>query len=385
MDERKGAPQDVAGGPEIVQAGEHRLARLESLRALAALGVAVGHAWGLGHGYVIAETQRTFAGRIIFGGGFGVYLFFALSGYLLFWPFARRSFGGGAPIDLRRYALNRAVRILPLYFVAVIALLLLQEGGGTGEQWWRFMLLAENFSRETVVTVDGVLWSLVVEVHFYILLPLLAAATAFVSRGSLPRAAAFLLGIGAISLALRLHYVQGPVDGDAVWRYNLPSTFFFFVPGMLLALLRLRVEARRPRWLDGPLGASGAWLAASVVVWVVVFYDYGLTPLTTIASFFAIAACVLPLRESLGRRFLDWRPLAAIGVVSYSLYVWHSRVQVHVAGIDGFPDGTVPIMLITLPLSVAAAFLSYRVIEAPFLRLRRRWSSAAAPQDPARA
>lgn len=366
-------------GPEIVQAGERRVARVESLRALAALAVAIAHGWGLGHGYV--NTQETYLARVVFGGGFGVFLFFALSGYLLFWPFARRSFGGGAPIDLGRYARNRVVRILPLYYVVVVVLLLLQEDGGSGEQWWRFLLLAENFSLDTVGTVDGALWSLVVEVHFYVLLPLLAWVVAKLARGSRLGAAAVLLVLGGVSLALRLHYVQGPVDDDALWRYNLPSTFFFFVPGMLLALLKLELEERRPRWLDGPFASSTAWLLASVAVWLWVFDDYGRSPWTTLASFLAVGACVLPLREGAGRRALDWRPLAAIGVVSYSLYVWHSRVQVHVSGIDGFPDGTLAIMLITVPLSVAVAFASYRLVEEPFLRLRRRWSTASAPQQ----
>src|SRR4051812_5781150 len=107
MDERGGAPGGAGGGTEVVQAGGRRPARVESLRALAALAVAAAHAWGLAHAYQPA-TRESYFGRVVFGGGFGVFLFFALSGYLLFWPFARRYFGGGAPIDLGRYAFNRA-------------------------------------------------------------------------------------------------------------------------------------------------------------------------------------------------------------------------------------------------------------------------------------
>jgi peptidoglycan/LPS O-acetylase OafA/YrhL len=379
MQEQRGGQQDAGEGREVLQAGERRLARVESLRAVAALGVALGHAWGLSHDYTRELTHGTYIARIMLGGGFGVFLFFALSGYLLFWPFARRHFGGGAPIDLGRYAMNRAVRILPLYFFAVIVLLTLQEHGGTAEQWWRFMLLAENFSLDTVGKVDGALWSLVVEVHFYILLPLIAAATAALARGSRLRAAIFLLGLGAISFALRTIFVAWADPPSPLWRYNFPTTFFFFVPGMALALLRLELEERRPRWLAGPLGASGPWFLASAVVWFAIFYRYSLSSLAALASFLMLGACVLPLRESIARRLLDWRPLAAIGVVSYSLYVWHSRVQVHLVGIDGFPQDPAAVILLTLPASVAVAFISYRVVEAPFLRLRRRWSTASAP------
>src|SRR5436305_1098967 len=83
------------------------------------------------------------AARTIFGGGFGVFVFFALSGYLLFRPLAAATFGGER-VDMRRYALNRLLRTLPLYYAVVAVLLVVQEGGGTPGQWWRFLTLTEN-------------------------------------------------------------------------------------------------------------------------------------------------------------------------------------------------------------------------------------------------
>ena len=102
--------------------------------------------------------------------------FFALSGYLLFWPFVRRDYGSGGAIDLRRYALDRALRILPLYYFAVALLLVVNEGGGNLTQWWRFATGTPSFFKDTVGTVDGPMWSLMVELQFYALLPLLAWA-----------------------------------------------------------------------------------------------------------------------------------------------------------------------------------------------------------------
>jgi peptidoglycan/LPS O-acetylase OafA/YrhL len=376
----RGATTTEAPGaaPQVNQAGERRLARVESLRAFAALGVCAAHAWGQAYHHGPGTTEHVW-GRLIYGGGFGVFFFFTLSGYLLFWPFARHYWGGGARIDVKRYAINRFVRIMPLYWTVVIVLLLLQEHGGTGEQWWRFMLLMENFSKTTIGQVDGALWSLVVEVHFYVLLPLIGVVLARLSQRNRQQAVVLLAAAGAFSLLLWIDKVSTVEHPQKIWYHNFPATFFFFVPGMLLAFVRLRLEEKRSAWLSSPLGHSGLWLAASAGLWLVVFYDFAYLPVGTVASFLALGACVLPLRESPLRQALDWRPLAAVGVVSYSLYVWHTRVQENLIKWGPFPDTTLGIMAITVPLSIVAAFLSYRVIEAPFLRLRRRWSDASAP------
>ena len=96
----------------------------------------VGHVWGAHHAFGQGARDSLVA-RTIFGGGYGVYVFFALSGYLLYRPLAAAAFGGGK-VDLRRYAINRVLRILPLYYVVVVVLLVVQEGGGTPGQWLRF-------------------------------------------------------------------------------------------------------------------------------------------------------------------------------------------------------------------------------------------------------
>ena len=341
----------------VVQAGERRLATVESLRAVAAVAVMLGHAWGLAHHYG-PDAYSSFGGRLLYGGGFGVFLFFALTGYLLYWPFARLAFAGGRRIPVGRYALNRAVRILPLYWASVAIVLIAFHGGGTAGEWLRFGLLGETLSRASIGTVNGILWSVVVEVHFYVLLPFLAVGVALVARGSKARAAAVLVALGAASLALWLWKVT-PGGGDPVWRYNLPATFFYFVPGMLLALLRLH-------WADGAPGHSDLWLAGGALVTIVVLQDYDWAPAMVLATFLAVGASVLPLGDGLGQRALRWKPLALLGVASYSLYIWHLVVQEQLAGHMA--------VAWTVPVCLLVAALSYRLIEAPFLRLRRRWT-----------
>ena len=346
----------------VVQAGERRLARLESLRAIAALGVLIGHAWGFVHQFG-PDALATFGARVIYGGGFGVFLFFVLTGYLLFWPFVRRDYGDGTPVALAGYARNRVLRILPLYFVAVAVPIVLSGDAGDLRLWARFGLLAQNFSADTVAHgVNPVLWSVIVEVHFYVLLPLLAAGLAVLARGSRGRAALLVAALGGLGLAVRLITVVAPVLPSPLWVYNLPANFVFFVPGMLLALLRLELE-QRPR----ALGSSALWMAASGAVWLVVFADYDLQPLAAVAGFLLVGSCCLPLQESRARRALDARPLAALGVASYSLYVWGGLVQ------ERFPDSAAG-QLVAVPVALAVAAVSYRLVERPFLALRQRWS-----------
>ena len=359
------------GAHEVVQAGARRSARIESLRAVAALAVLVSHVWLYSHRFAPA-SYASFWRRALAGGGFGVQLFFALSGFLIFRPFARRDFGDGARIDLRTYARNRAVRILPLYWSAVAILLIFTQAGGSFTQWWRFTTFSESFSTRTAQTVDGPMWSLVVELHFYVLLPLLAWVLGRLCRGRRWPAIACLVMLAVPSVVLS-HLDPEPVS---VWRFSLPATFYGFVPGMVLALVVIEWQEHRPRWLTGALASANLWLVASAAVWAVTFWRYDLAaPGTAIASFLTVGAVVLPLRHGALVRALDWRPLALVGVASYSLYIWHVPIIEHLythATIASFPR----LLVVAAPAAIAVAALSYAVIEQPALRLRRRWVRA---------
>ena len=362
----------------VVQAGEQRSARVESLRALAALGVLEAHVFGWSRGWDEEAIYGSFFDRIFLVSGSTVILFFALTGYLLFMPFGRRWFAGGDRIDIGRYATNRALRILPLYFASIVLLLLIAEGGGTLEQWLKYGLMSQNFFSDTVGQLNGPLWSVVVEMHFYLLLPFFAYALAKASRGSL-RAAAVILLVLAVASALLRANMRDVYDGDVrLLQYSLPTTFYWFCAGMFVAMLRIHWGERRPPWLKGVLASPTAWLAATIPLWLLQADRFSDWPVA-IASFLTVGACVLPLREERSVRALEWRPLALLGIASYSLYVWHDRIAEALS--DAGVGGYFALLPATLILSIAAAWASYRLIEAPFLRLRRRWSKSSAPQS----
>jgi peptidoglycan/LPS O-acetylase OafA/YrhL len=356
----------MAGGARVVQAGEVRSARIESLRALAAMSVLVGHVWLFTHG----SASTAYAQRLVAAGRYGVWLFFALTGYLLFWPFVRSRLADGGAIDLRRYSLNRALRILPLYYVVVVVLLVIDQHGGTSGQWLRFGTLTESFFRSTVGTVDTPIWSLAVEAQFYVLLPLVAWL--LLRSGSARQASLGLGALAALSLAVWFVKVHSPGSPDLRWRYSLPATFFNFTAGMFLAVLRARVRRVPGGATALLLGGAALWLvAASAIRWA--------EPLCALGAALIVGALVLPVRESPLNRALDLRPLAALGVASYSLYLWHVPAIRSLHSHTGW--GTLPLLVAGAACAIAVAAVSYLGVERPFLGLRRRWGPVAA--DPA--
>jgi peptidoglycan/LPS O-acetylase OafA/YrhL len=136
-------------------------------------------------------------------------------------------------------------------------------------------------------------------------------------------------------------------------------------------------ERRPSRLLAGPLGAPALWLGGALAVWLLLAFGHERGYLAAVASFLLVGALVLPLRGSRLPRALEWRPLAAVGVASYSLYLWHVLILGKFAehlGLDSFG----PLLAVGLPVSLVVAFASYAIVERPFLRLRRRWGSTPA-------
>jgi peptidoglycan/LPS O-acetylase OafA/YrhL len=380
----------VAAAPadRIEQAGERRSARIESLRALAALAVFVGHSFALSFGNrpgVFTGTKN----QLLVGGGLGVFLFFTLSGYLLFLPFLRAQVGARDRVELKDYARNRVLRILPLYVAVVTVLSVLRPFDGQASDWWRFMLFVHNYSGQSITLPDSPVWSLQVEMHYYLLLPLAAFLLALVARRSLGVTAVLLLIVAAVSYKLRAHGVQTRDSlGVLYGLYSLPGLMYLFVSGMLVAVLKVHADRATPAWMRLPVvGWSSVWLLAGLAGYVTMAtHDQLLqTRLLPFAGFLVVGAAVLPLRGGRPVRALEWRPLALVGVASYSLYLVHVPIiqaftGTHVKIVDNalitvgdgmsFKLTLLLAVLIVAPVTAA----SYLGIERPFLRLRRRWT-----------
>ena len=157
-----------------------RVASLTGVRALAALLVVATHA-----AYTTGKYTHGYVGLLYSRMEIGVPIFFALSGFLLFGPWVRAAVAGSAGPSLRRYAWHRVRRIMPAYAVTVLAAYLIyhfRDGGPNPGHTW--MGLLRNLTLTQIYT-DGYMfshihqgltqmWSLAVEVSFYVALPVLA-------------------------------------------------------------------------------------------------------------------------------------------------------------------------------------------------------------------
>ena len=370
-----------AGGPQIEQAGQLRLARVEALRAVCALGVIIAHTWGYSHGWELEEVYGSFGRRAVMSVGLAaVPVFFATSGYLLYLPFARRDFASGEAISLRQYAFNRARRIFPLYWVGVIVVLLAFRGGGSFDQWWKFMTFSEGFFDTSRHPVNSALWTVVVDLHFYLLLPLIALLITRFAKGSLALGAVALGVMILASLGVWDYASRGHLTPVRLWHHSFPACFMFIGAGMMLAMVRVAIDRGSTRWLRGPLARTDAWLLAALVPVAVAAWNLEYTPLEAVSSFLVLGACVLPLRGGSLVRALDWRPLAVIGLATYSVYVWQGPVIQKIAQADWAPHGFFGLLVIVLPAIGALSVVSFLVVERPFLRMRRQWARSSAPQ-----
>lgn len=364
-----GTPLRVVG-----QAGEHRLAGIEGLRAVGAVGVFVAHVYLLWWQRASSPGDGL-AHRLLLGTGIGYQLLFALSGYLLFRPFVRQLMLGEA-VDLRRYARNRALRVLPLYYVAVVVLLLTLGRGSDPGRWLVLLTLTGNAVPGSYQGLNTPLLMLLVEVQFYVVLPFLAPA--LLAGRSVRRCAVLIGAASTVSLGL---YVGVPAltalpDPQRWIRASLLTTFFLFGAGMLLALVEHTWRERPGRGA----GSAQAWLLAAVAAWVAASVAR-LDVLGALASFLLIGACVLPLRTGPLTRALSARPLALVGVATFSLYMWHAPIVQTVAAGAWAPRDFLGLLAVTAVLCAAATVVSYALVEASALPARRTWAPSTPRAD----
>ena len=362
---------------------------LDGVRAAAALMVVLTHV-----AFQTGEVGRGAHGAVLARMDFGVALFFALSGFLLYRPWVHWSRGARRRPDVRRYLLRRAVRILPAYWLALVAVLLTTARGTEADDVVRHVTLTQVYGGHLL---DGFTqtWSLATEASFYVVLPLLAAG---LRRLSGPRAElAGLAGLAAVSPVWAALAADGQLPPLAsTW---LPGHLDWFVVGMALALLTAEIDARpggRAARAASELGRyPGTLLAlAAAVGWLVATPLAGprtLEPVSpgeaavkevlyAVTAALVVGAAALARPESRPARLLGSPTASYLGRVSYGVFLWHLlalEATMRLLDVEIFSGGFVLVAVPTVALSVLVASASWLLLEQPLLR-RLTWQVSSA-------
>lgn len=361
------------------------LPAVEGMRACAAIGVVITHvAFQTGHSSGVD-------GRLFGRFDLAVAVFFALSGFLL-WRGHAAAARELAPRPLTgHYLRSRVVRIMPAYLAAVVVILTLLPDADHASPtvWLANLTLTQIYVPLTLTGGLTQMWSLSVEVSFYLALPILALLARRIPVGArVPT----IVGLGVLSWAWAwLPQFSGePGSGNPL---NWPPAFIsWFAAGMLLA-----------EWVHSPIGLPHRLARRRVLMAVVALVAFlvaasplagpeGLTPGTaaqfalktsmgSVVAFALVAPLVLD-RIDTPHRLLGSTGMVTLGRWSYGLFIWHLAALAMVFPVVGtFPfTGTMPtVLVLTLIFGFAIAAVSYALVESPCREALRRWEKREMP------
>ena len=368
-----------------------RNSALDSLRGLSTILIVVYHI-SFVSGYTVAHANSS--GAYIDRLNIGVAIFFVLSGFLIFRPFAHSLIHGSPLPKTRNYYLKRAARILPGYWLALFvlagldALTIVNTSG-----FIRNVFIVHSFTEHNVFTGIRQAWTLAIEMSFYVVVP--AFAFVFVRQtkrrngpvvvSTLLKALSFLF-LGAYAFRLFIHQIDfWFLDTAHIW---LPSHMDTLALGMGLAVL-VEAPASAKTLLKVKnfiANHTGSFVVCSVFVWLISaninmaiglnrtefhidllgHFLYGVASVLLVAPFCVDSQALLV--KAVSFRLFTW-----LGTISYGIYLWH------MAFLDGnFADKYMPYtendgqvllrFLVVLPASIAIASLSYYALERPIMR-----------------
>ncbi|GJF16006.1 acyltransferase [Mycolicibacterium cyprinidarum] len=362
------------------------LPAVEGMRACAAIGVVVTH--------VAFQTGHTggISGRLLGRFDLAVAVFFALSGFLLWRGHAAAARGMRSRPSTRHYLRSRVVRIMPGYLVAVVVILtLLPDVKADLTVWLANLTLTQIYVPLTLTSGLTQMWSLSVEVAFYVVLPFLGLLLRWVPvRARVGVIAAAAVASFGWALLWQLVPVAPPYGVNPLtWP---PAFLSWFAAGMLLAELTVSPvgwvhRLARRRVLMAVIAVAAFLVAASPLAG-----PEGLTPgsvdqfIVKMAMGAIVAGALLaPLvldRPDTSHKFLGSPTMVTLGRWSYGLFIWHLAALAMVFPVIGeFAfNGHMPVVLtLTVVFGFAIAAVSYALIESPCRNALRRWERRVDP------
>jgi peptidoglycan/LPS O-acetylase OafA/YrhL len=323
------------------------------IRGLAAILVVIWHTVGYHAGLPLVNVP----------GRTAVWIFFGISGYVIAYGFVH----GRYPLDgpgLKHFYVNRFLRIYPLFFLlSFLGWLTLWVESGQNPLEWKDLpgqLLALQFNHE--YKLNGVFWTLGLEVQFYAIAPVLVML--FFIKNIFWRwvaVASSYLGLLAIH-GLAVIYLGWSVDGR-----NIMSV----LPHFLMGMAGCGMVATLKRDATKAIGALASGLICLVVSnWLyhkqpVLYWSIGVVLVDVMILLFIFAHASLQTPPSTAPARLT-RALLWMGTLSYGIYAWHAYLMSNVKSLS---TNWVALLF----ASAAIAYVSYRWVELPALKLKR-WS-----------
>jgi peptidoglycan/LPS O-acetylase OafA/YrhL len=368
--------------PSVAQVGEdravasHKVDSLTGVRAVAAMTVVLTHAaystgkYGLGYGGAFLSRMEI-----------GVPIFFVLSGFLLFAPWVRKAAAGDMAPSVRRYAWHRVRRIMPAYVITVLIAYTyyhFRKGGPNPGHTWigllRNLTLTQIYSDEYVYTYlhQGLIqmWSLAVEVSFYLVLPLIAYLLLVVlckRRWQPVRLVVGLLVLALITPAwIALFHTTGWLPGGA--RLWLPTYLAWFIGGMLLAVWQ-QMGVRAYGFVCLPLVVICFLIAATPIAGAPTTTPAQLSEGLVKAAFYAVIATLVVAPLALGNRgwyakLLGCRPMVFLGEISYEIFLIHLMTMeftmIEILRFPMYNGSYVWLFVATMVVTVPLAWLLHR-------------------------
>lgn len=362
--------------------GRSELAFLDGIRGSAALSVVILHAFLFTGATGEAKTAFPMLGHLVGLGYLGVPVFIVLSGYVLMLPVIRHHDFRMAR-GTKSFLMRRAKRILPPYFAALAITLVLirsipvmQQPSGT--QWdtkipvttadvVSHLFLVHDFSADWIGKINGPLWSVAIEWHIYFLMP-------FVLLPLWRRVHPLVIVAVLATVSLGLASV-----GVVAWLHP------WFVPLFAVGMAAAEYSTRRGRiHARTGLVVASVLLVAPPVLAIVTRQSVASAWVTEVMAGVVIGTFLAwaGRRAVMGRptkaaRFFEIRPLARLGLISYSLYLLHSPL-LGLGNLLFLPWGLsisaqlAMMYLVVTPLAVLICWLFFRLVEAHFLNSHQR-------------
>lgn len=318
--------------PAIAAGGKH-IAVLDGLRGIAILWVVWFHFYGFS---LLVPAFNLYGLRVDFSfipqsGFLGVVLFFFISGFVLFYPYARTLFEGNPEQTLKQFAYRRAIKIIPSYYLSLLLLVglghwLFFPPKDTPWQTLMHIFFIHNFTTNTLMGINAVYWSLAVEVQFYLLFP----AICFLFYRKPWLTAVIMCGVAVI---YRWWSSSCCSQIDQYLEYQVPAYLDVFASGMLCAYSFVRIRAKKPEWANRSDWATVIALIFVVLLTVFVRNNYAPYWMSSAPNhpeyflylslmFFGVALSSM-FASPIWRRLLANPILLFFAVISYNLYLYH--------------------------------------------------------------